>query len=366
MKDEVDPPIAFHEQILAITAFAHFSTVSDGICADFERYHDETVSWINVASCAIVKSLVSVGGGRSREILVSKLLQAHSTLLNDFLATFVRDMARTHVLPVLESYLVSESSEDALELLLLLSEGWSKTRRFVRLLFASSSPMDTLLSLHPSLRGLNLYHLKETLQQSLRQHVWEPLKSLTFDVVLRCDSQLSVNANLLHPLYSFFSLLKEPALAQFMPLATERSLRRPKSAILKTVDGFRFTVPLKHILRFDACTLDLERAERIGTYVDADDVLDEELELSDLVFSSDWMLLQEYSEFLDEIEAMEPQEQEEAKRSFTSKMLREKAPREIAAVILGARELGFRSLQESIVNAMGHATPTPSKEEHGE
>lgn len=353
IKEEVDLPIAFHEQILAITAFAHFSLISDGFDANFEAYHSQTLSWIDISSTSIVGTLLKGFGDRSHEVSVRRLLEAHSALLSDFLETFVGDIARTHVSPAFESYLESESSEDALELLILLSEAWVKTKRFVRVLVASCTPMDPLLALYPPLMGLNLFNLKETVQHAVKQHMWDALKSRAFDVVLKCDPQLSTHYELLQPLRSFFEMLKEPALAQFMPAPTERSVKQPRFVILRTADGFRFKVPIKHVLRFDSCTLDLERAERVGTSLDVDDTLDEELEMPQLLVSSDWIPLRDFSEVLDEIDLLEVEERENERIRFvTEKLLRHREPREIAGVILGARELGFQTLTHAIYAAL--------------
>lgn len=362
IKSEVDISIALHEQLLSLTALAHFILITDDMDESYNAYLHQTTEWVAVSASLLSNAVKSLIGGEKKPKvfeLIATFFSLFNRLVEEWITVFVKDVYRTHVMPIYLDYSASKSAEDALETLILLAESFSKARHFTSVLMASIAPLNDLLSLE-YLKHLSCINIKPALIDALKSLPSE-IKMALFELTFACESTRSDHAQLLYPLEDFFQVIEEPALASFMPKEEGRTFKVPRQACVRLCDESKVFLRIKHLERFETMSLDLEHAMRIGTRLHLDDSLDVELTLPKLIFRSDLEKLVEFSEITDETETFDAEIQREAHLGFVRKFI--ESPRDLAVLLLAAREVGLKPLEEALTTTISLLnTPTEPSE----
>lgn len=366
IKSEVDVSIALHEQLLSLTALAHFILITDDMGDSYHSYLRQTTEWISVSASLLSKSVKSlIGGEKNVKVLelIALFFSLSKRLVEEWATVFVQDVYRTHVTPIFSDYLGTKSAEDALETLILLAESFTKVRHFTSVLLAAIAPLNDLLSLE-SLKHLSCINIKPALTEALKALPVD-FKTALFELTFACDALRSDHAQHLYPLEDYFQLIEEPALATFMPKEEGRTFKVLRQACVRLCDESRVFLRINHLERFESLSLDLEHAMRIGSRLHLDDTLDLELTLPKLIFRSDLDRLLEFSEILDETTTFDAENQQEARLAFVRKFLEN--PRDLAVLLLSAREVGLKPLQEALETTIKLMNSTKSStEDHGD
>lgn len=358
IKSEVDVSIAVHEQLMGLTALAHFILITDDMDASYHEFLRQATEWTSVSASLLSNAAEGlISGEKSVKLLelMATLMSLYHRLTNEWITTFVSDLYRTHVLPPFEAYAASKSPEDALETLILLAESFSKARHFAAALQTAITPLNALTTLAP-LKHISCLNLKPALTEALKA-LPENLKVALFELTFACDSLRADHAHLLYPLYDYFNVVEEPALASFMPKEEGRSFKIPRQACVRLGDDSRLFLPLKTLERFDAMALDLEHATRMGSRLNLDDSLDVELSLPKLIFRSDLDLLLDFVEIIEDSESLEEEVRMETMLKFVQPFLQN--PRSLAVLLLSAREIGLKPLQSILESVIEQLQPQP-------
>lgn len=356
IKSDVDASIAIHEQLLSLTALAHFLLITDDMDDHYKLYLTQTVEWISLSAKILVNTIESLVDRENRQKtleLVASLFGLYSRLVDEWVATFVSDLYKTHVIPIFDTYNESNSAEEALETLILIAESFLKARDFSSALWAAIAPLNALTTTEP-LQHLPAFNLKPGLIQALK-NLPENVKSSLFKITFACDGLRADHVKYLYPLEDYFSIIDEPALAAFMPRDESRSFKVPRYASVLFSDESRLYLPIKHLERFETISLDLEHALRVGNRLHLDESLDSELRLPNLILRSDLATIEEFSALLDDIEALDDENREDAMINWTQKFLEN--PRDLAVLLLASREIGLVPLQNTIEKVMKRLIP---------
>lgn len=349
IKEEVDTSIAIHEQLMSITAFAHFSLITDYMDEDYNSFLSKTIDWISMSASIATRAVENLISGpriAKTEKLVAILFSSYHRLVDEWIDSFIADLYSTHIVPIFREYSASKAPEDALETLISLNELFSKCRDFGAVLNAIIRPLNSLVMHYPLLHSLSCYNVKRSLSTALKHKLPEMFAPSLFEVVFACEALREENARHLSLLSEYFHIIEEPALATFVPVEEKRIFRVLKQVFVQTCDGARLLLFIRDVEQFQKLHLDLERAVRIGTKFFIDDTLDEEIEMPSLVMRSDLTHLIAFTELLAQGASLDADMQRIGHFSFLRPFLHE--PRVLAALIISAREVGLEPLIEAL------------------
>jgi hypothetical protein len=368
ISQEVDPSTALHEQLLTISAVAHFLMTEDPAEEAYRSFLAESIKWISQASKSIADRWTFGPTGDGKGVIfdirdapnVAIILDRIGALAKSHLESFVRDLAKTHLQPVLRDYADAKESEDeALEVLLCVAEIWRKLRDLASVLASWLEPFERFLVLNESTSKpimRSCIDIKSTLLDAMETELLVEKSTVLTCAFKIPDSVLRSHSSLLHHLAPFFSVIKEPAAATFFPRPSHlmaETRKKPKNALVKTVDGFRIKTPIKHIERWSKLQMDLEKALKAGSHWNIDDTLDEAIDFPELLLIEDYHRLRSFSEILDESEGVDDDSRREACKSFARSKLVD--PRTFAAFLLSGREVGLELLVTALQDTLSEA-----------